>query len=184
MLQKGPTKSRNIPSCWSNDIFCDGNRCTGFLPTAFPGACFFTWAFNVSWHHRILYRNYLSHLNPRGGKVAMTVALSKDLPEGLLSHLIVADIAPSRGTLSPEFQGYVEAMKKIENSNVTTRRRAQEILEPYERVKPLFQISVFFTQLYLFVGLHRIPWREHFCWRICPQPKGLMNRTASGSPSI
>lgn len=64
----------------------------------------------------------------------MTVALNKDLPKGLLSHLIVADIAPSRGTLSPEFPGYVEAMKKIEDSNVTTRRRAQEILEPYERV--------------------------------------------------
>ncbi|KAL4248699.1 AB hydrolase superfamily protein [Abortiporus biennis] len=51
-----------------------------------------------------------------GGKVAMAVALSPDMPEDLLSHLIVADIAPSRGTLSPEFQG----------------KEAQHILSEYE----------------------------------------------------
>ena len=64
----------------------------------------------------------------------MTVTLSPDLPEGLISHLIVADIAPSRGALSPEFQGYVEAMKKIEDSHVTSRQEAQHILTPYEPV--------------------------------------------------
>ncbi|KAI0044287.1 alpha/beta-hydrolase [Auriscalpium vulgare] len=67
-----------------------------------------------------------------GGKVAMAVALSPSLPQDLLAHLIVADIAPSRGSLSSEFQGYVEAMNKIEASRVSSRKEAQEILAPYE----------------------------------------------------
>lgn len=66
----------------------------------------------------------------------MTVALSPDLPPNLLSQLIVADIAPSKGALSPEFQAYVEAMKKIEESQVTTRKDAQQILSAYEPVRP------------------------------------------------
>lgn len=65
----------------------------------------------------------------------MTVALSPELPRELLSHLIVADIAPSKGALSSEFQGYVEGMKKIEDSHVTTRQEAQKILAPYEPVR-------------------------------------------------
>lgn len=64
----------------------------------------------------------------------MTVALSPELPSELLKHLIVADIAPSKGALSSEFQGYVDAMKKIESSGVTTRQEAQHILAPYEPV--------------------------------------------------
>jgi len=68
-----------------------------------------------------------------GGKVAMTVALSPDTPSDLLSHLIVADIAPAKGALSSEFRGYVDAMKKIEASEVKTRKEAQAILAPYER---------------------------------------------------
>ncbi|KAI0926178.1 hypothetical protein AcW1_008410 [Taiwanofungus camphoratus] len=68
-----------------------------------------------------------------GGKVAMACALNPELPQSLLRHLIVADIAPSRGPLSREFTGYVEAMKKIEDSKVTTRKEAQEILTPYEK---------------------------------------------------
>ena len=65
----------------------------------------------------------------------MTVALDPDLPHDLLAQLIVEDIAPSKGPLSSEFQGYIEAMKKIESSSVTTRKEAQEILTPYEPVK-------------------------------------------------
>lgn len=64
----------------------------------------------------------------------MSVALDPDLPHDSLAHLLVADIAPSKGALSPEFQGYVEAMKKIEDSKVTTRKEAQQILTPYEKV--------------------------------------------------
>lgn len=70
----------------------------------------------------------------RGGKVAMAVALSAELPDDAIEHLIVADIAPSSASLSTEFQGYVEAMNKIEQSKVNSRREAQDILEPYEPV--------------------------------------------------
>lgn len=65
----------------------------------------------------------------------MTLALRSDLPPGLLSHLIIADIAPSKGKLSPEFQGYIEAMQRVEQSNVTTRKEAHSILEAYEKVR-------------------------------------------------
>ncbi|EMD31298.1 hypothetical protein CERSUDRAFT_100492 [Gelatoporia subvermispora B] len=68
-----------------------------------------------------------------GGKVAMTVALNPDTPTDLLSRLIVADIAPSKGKLSDEFDGYIRALKKIAESRVTTRQEAQKILEPYEK---------------------------------------------------
>ncbi|KAF7977043.1 hypothetical protein HWV62_4810 [Athelia sp. TMB] len=67
-----------------------------------------------------------------GGKAAMAVALNPDLPRHTLSNLIVADIAPSKGDLSPEFRSYVEAMKKIEASKVSTRKEAQAILAEYE----------------------------------------------------
>ena len=71
----------------------------------------------------------------------MTVALHPDLPVDLLSHLIVADIAPARGALSTEFQGYIEAMKKIEDSQITTRKDAQHILASYESVCPLSRVT-------------------------------------------
>src|SRR6266404_4870869 len=64
----------------------------------------------------------------------MAVALSPDLPAGAIEHLIVADIAPSNGWLSSEFQGYIEAMSKIEKSGVGSRQEAQDILAPYEPV--------------------------------------------------
>ena len=64
----------------------------------------------------------------------MSVALDPHLPENLLSHLIVADIAPSKGPLSSEFQGYLDGMIKIEESNVTTRAEAQTIMKQYEPV--------------------------------------------------
>ncbi|KAI0833404.1 alpha/beta-hydrolase [Trametes gibbosa] len=68
-----------------------------------------------------------------GGKVAMTVALDPELPPDLLSHLIVADIAPARGALSNEFQSYVAGMQKIERSQVKTRREADLILREVEQ---------------------------------------------------
>lgn len=67
-----------------------------------------------------------------GGKVAMAVALSAELPADAIEHLIVEDIAPSNAALSTDFQSYVEAMKKIERSEVSSRREAQDILAPYE----------------------------------------------------
>lgn len=64
----------------------------------------------------------------------MSVALSPECPRDL-RHLVVADIAPAKGALSREFSGYVEALKKIEASRVTSRREAQDILLPYEQVR-------------------------------------------------
>ncbi|KAI0059222.1 alpha/beta-hydrolase [Artomyces pyxidatus] len=68
-----------------------------------------------------------------GGKVAMAVALSPQLPPQLLKHLVVADVAPARSDLSPEFRGYIDGMIKIEQSRVSTRKEAQDILTPYEK---------------------------------------------------
>ena len=65
----------------------------------------------------------------------MAVALSPELPADAIENLIVADIAPSNGALSTEFQSYIEAMKKIEQSKVNSRRKAQDILAPYEPVR-------------------------------------------------
>lgn len=64
----------------------------------------------------------------------MSFALNPDLPHGVLSKLIVADIAPSKGDISPEFQNYVKGMQKIEASKVSSRKEAQNILSEYERV--------------------------------------------------
>lgn len=73
----------------------------------------------------------------------MAFALSPERPPDLLTHLIVADIAPSKGALSSEFSGYVEALRKIEDSKVTTRREAQEILTPYEKARPALKTNYF-----------------------------------------
>jgi hypothetical protein len=64
----------------------------------------------------------------------MAVALDPHLPDGLLSNLIIADIAPSKASLSQEFREYIEGMKKIDASNVPTRKEAKEILSHYEQV--------------------------------------------------
>ncbi|KDQ59096.1 hypothetical protein JAAARDRAFT_57066 [Jaapia argillacea MUCL 33604] len=68
-----------------------------------------------------------------GGKVAMTLALDPSTPKELLQNLIIADIAPSKGPLSPEFTSYVDAMRKIEESEVGSRKEAQDILSEYEQ---------------------------------------------------
>ena len=78
----------------------------------------------------------------RGGKVAMAVALNPELPSKLLSNLIVADIAPSIGALSPEFAGYIQAMKMIEASEVKSRHEADVLLKPYEQVGVLRDVFV------------------------------------------
>ncbi len=64
----------------------------------------------------------------------MTVALDPETPSDLLSHLIVADIAPARGALSNEFQAYIRGMKQVEASQVNTRREADHILKDVEQV--------------------------------------------------
>ncbi|KAH9068398.1 alpha/beta-hydrolase, partial [Lactarius deliciosus] len=82
-----------------------------------------------------------------GGKVAMTVALSPVLPTGTIEHLIIADVAPSNAMLSSEFQGYIEAMSKIEKSRVTSRKEAQDILAPYEPVSDPMTRAFLLTNL-------------------------------------
>jgi len=68
----------------------------------------------------------------------MALALSPDLPSGVLKNLIVADIAPSKGDLSDEFKGYIEGMKKIEAAKVSSRKEAQDLLANYESVRKIY----------------------------------------------
>jgi hypothetical protein len=64
----------------------------------------------------------------------MTLALNPSLPEGMVSKLIVEDIAPANGSISLEFSAYVEAMRGIEAAKVKTRNEAAQILRRTEQV--------------------------------------------------
>lgn len=86
---------------------------------------------NFCSEHSLRHISLLGH--SMGGKVVMSLALNADIPKDLLAQLIVADIAPSRGALSPEFQSYVKAMKRIEEEGVASRKDAQHILAEYEQ---------------------------------------------------
>ncbi|KAF7332673.1 hypothetical protein MKEN_00150200 [Mycena kentingensis (nom. inval.)] len=68
-----------------------------------------------------------------GGKVAMSVALDPTLPAETLSMLVVADIAPAKGSLSAEFKSYIVAMQKIEAAKVSSRKEALAILNEFEK---------------------------------------------------
>ncbi|CAG8671287.1 646_t:CDS:2, partial [Acaulospora colombiana] len=67
-----------------------------------------------------------------GGKVAMTLALHPDTPQGLLKNLIVEDVSPIKGRLSKEFTGYAKAMRRIMNMNLKDRKEADEVLKEIE----------------------------------------------------
>jgi len=62
--------------------------------------------------------------------------------EGLLSKLIVVDIAPSKGKISPDFGNYLKAMRKVQSGidegQVKTRKDAETILKEVEAVRLLF----------------------------------------------
>lgn len=65
----------------------------------------------------------------------MAFALNPSLPSGLLSHLIVADIAPIRGKLSNEFTNYIEGMLKVEAEQLAnSKKEAFKLLEDCEKV--------------------------------------------------
>ncbi|GAA5822034.1 hypothetical protein JCM3770_002258 [Rhodotorula araucariae] len=64
-----------------------------------------------------------------GGKVAMALALGGCEP---LSKLVVVDIAPGVGKVSPEFQAYLDAMKEIDEAKVMSRKDADVILQKVE----------------------------------------------------
>ena len=72
----------------------------------------------------------------RGGKVAMTIALNPDLPDGLLENLIIEDTAPAAGAQVTEFPGYIKGMKAVNAAKVTTRKEATEILSNWEQENP------------------------------------------------
>ena len=64
---------------------------------------------------------------------------------GRLSRLIVADIAPSVGNLSPDFIKYISLMQEIESlppGTVKTRSDADKILASHE---PVSNVSYFFV---------------------------------------
>ncbi|EUC62787.1 alpha/beta-hydrolase [Rhizoctonia solani AG-3 Rhs1AP] len=67
-----------------------------------------------------------------GGKVVMSFALNPSLPEGMLSRLVVVDISPAVGPISPEFRRYIDAMKEIDEAKVKTKKEGEEILKKYE----------------------------------------------------
>ncbi|GAA5905955.1 hypothetical protein JCM5296_001300 [Sporobolomyces johnsonii] len=64
-----------------------------------------------------------------GGKVAMTLALGGC---DALSRLVVVDIAPGIGKISPEFRAYLDAMNEIEAAAVHSRKEADLILQKTE----------------------------------------------------
>ncbi|GLB44834.1 putative alpha beta-hydrolase [Lyophyllum shimeji] len=84
--------------------------------------------------HRLSHVSLLGH--SMGGKAAMSVALHPSLDDPsnahLLSKLIVADVAPMRAELCPEFKGYIAAMRQIEDTRLTSRKDALRVLEAYE----------------------------------------------------
>ncbi|KAI5836088.1 alpha/beta-hydrolase [Schizophyllum commune Tattone D] len=93
-----------------------------------------------------------------GGKVAMSVALDPELPEGLLENLIVEDIAPSKGALSPEFQGYIQGMKAVDAAKVKSRKEARDILSRWEKDPSVLQ--------FLLTNLEVPPLVEHGHFKI------------------
>ncbi|KAF8839519.1 alpha/beta-hydrolase [Paxillus ammoniavirescens] len=68
-----------------------------------------------------------------GGKVAMTFALHPETPSDFIKDLVISDIAPVRAKVSGDTVLHIEAMEKIEASNITSRKRADEILEEHEK---------------------------------------------------
>jgi hypothetical protein len=70
----------------------------------------------------------------RGGKVAMAFALNPALPTDMLSRLVVVDISPAVGPVSPEFRRYINAMKEIDHAKVKTKKEGEEIMKKYEPV--------------------------------------------------
>lgn len=64
----------------------------------------------------------------------MTLALHE--PD-LVANIISVDNAPVDARISSDFARYVQAMKKIDEADVTRQAEADKILEPYEKVTPI-----------------------------------------------
>ena len=92
----------------------------------------------------------------------MTFALAlrnEKSASNVLSKLIVADIAPSIGSLSPDFIRYISAMQEMEAlapGVIKTRADADNKLQPYEQVMSFHYIipslSLTISRIYLFAN--------------------------------
>jgi len=70
--------------------------------------------------------------------MAYALSLKANGATAPLSQLMVLDIAPSIGSLSPEFIQYIHIMQKIEAlppGSIKTRTDADNILKLYESVR-------------------------------------------------
>lgn len=77
-----------------------------------------------------------------GGKAVQSFALSPELPEGALDSLIIVDMSPAKGKLSPEFEEYARAMIRINEQQCQSRKEAEKLLAMTEPVsRPLEQSS-------------------------------------------
>lgn len=56
-------------------------------------------------------------------------------PHPSISKLIVIDISPAVGAVSPEFASYIKGMEEIEAAEIHTRKEADAILSNYEPVR-------------------------------------------------
>jgi pimeloyl-ACP methyl ester carboxylesterase len=79
--------------------------------------------------HRLSRVQLLGH--SMGGKAAMAAALAA--PHAL-EKLVVADIAPAAGAMSPEFAVYVDAMVRVQEMGLRSRKDAQAVLRETESV--------------------------------------------------
>ncbi|KAI9469798.1 MAG: Alpha/Beta hydrolase protein [Benjaminiella poitrasii] len=77
--------------------------------------------------HKIKHPILMGH--SMGGKVVMNVALHQP---GLLSKLIVVDIAPVYHKLSREYDHHIEAMREIQARQLTKQKEADKILQKFE----------------------------------------------------
>ncbi|QRW04544.1 Abhydrolase domain-containing protein [Ceratobasidium sp. AG-Ba] len=80
----------------------------------------------------------------------MAFALDPALPKDLLSHLVVVDISPAVGPISPEFRNYIHAMHEINAAKVQTKKQAEEILKKIEPVSGVTMSNSRFLDLQSF----------------------------------
>jgi pimeloyl-ACP methyl ester carboxylesterase len=78
-----------------------------------------------------------------GAKTVMTVALRN--PDSC-ANIIAVDNAPVDAALASDFPRYVEGMRKVEEAKCKSQKEADEILEPYAKVRcfPKKEIPTYF----------------------------------------
>ena len=69
----------------------------------------------------------------------MTQALAE--PDSI-SKLIVVDISPAKGAISPEFANYIVGMREVDQANVNSKKEGDKILQSYEEVCYLDSASI------------------------------------------